>query len=113
MPFSQTFTPVKKVMHTMMNRPSKSTRSAAVFRGLARTAGLAALIVACSTDQILNVEDIDVARPEAITGPGALPSVLAGAIGNFGVMYDGSSTDVNQVSLAGMISDEFINTETF
>jgi hypothetical protein len=79
----------------------------------ARTVGLAALLVACSTDQILDVTDIDVAKPEVLTGPQALPSLLAGAIGTFGSAYNGANTDVNQISLSGMISDEFINTETF
>ena len=99
--------------HTKMNKLARLARSAGTFRGLARTAGLAALIVACSTEQILDVEDIDVARPESITGAGALPSVLAGSFGNFGVMYDGASQDVDQVSISGLISDEYINTETF
>jgi hypothetical protein len=82
---------------------------------LVRAAGvaLAGIIVACSTEQILTVEDIDVARPESVADSSALPALLAGALGNFGVMYNGGSTDVNMISLSGMISDEFINTETF
>ncbi|HJQ21856.1 MAG TPA: hypothetical protein VJ867_16045 [Gemmatimonadaceae bacterium] len=97
----------------MMTGPNPTARRAAMFRGLARTAGLAALVVACSTDQILDVQDIDVARPGSITGAAALPAALNGAIGTFGSAYDGANTDVNQISLSGMISDEFINTETF
>ncbi|HMC54350.1 MAG TPA: hypothetical protein VKH19_04205 [Gemmatimonadaceae bacterium] len=95
--------------HTRINRLTRLARPAV----LARTVGLAALLVACSTDQILDVTDIDVAKPEVLTGPTALPSLLAGAIGTFGSAYNGANTDVNQISLSGMISDEFINTETF
>ncbi len=86
-------------------------RSAGAFR-FAAVVALAAAVVACSPDEILEVEDIDVARPEAVQDASALPAVLAGAIGNFGVAYNGSF-DLNQISLAGMISDEYINTETF
>lgn len=69
-------------------------------------------LVACSTEQILEVEDIDVARPESVQDSVALPAVLAGALGNYGVAYNGS-IDINQIALSGMITDEFINTETF
>jgi len=95
-----------------MNRLTPRARPA-IFGGLARTVGLAALLVACSSDQLLDVTDIDVAKPEVLTGAASLPSLLAGAIGTFGSAYNGANTDVNQISLSGMISDEFINTETF
>jgi hypothetical protein len=68
--------------------------------------------VACSADQILDVEDIDVASPASVSDPGALPAVLAGAIGDFGVAYNGGG-DFNQITLAGQLSDELYNTETF
>ena len=71
-----------------------------------------ALATACSADQILDVEDIDVASPGSVSDPGALPAVLAGAIGDFGVSYNGGG-DFNQITLAGQLSDELYNTETF
>jgi hypothetical protein len=79
---------------------------------LAATAALAGLAAACSPDEILDVEDIDVASPESVQDSAALPAVLAGAVGNFGVALNGGG-DINLVALAGMISDEYINTETF
>jgi len=97
------------VTHISMKRLTRFARPAV----LARTVGVAALLVACSTDQILDVNDIDVAKPEVLTGASSLPSLLAGAVGLLGSAYDGANTDVNQISLSGMISDEFINTETF
>src|SRR5688572_4224742 len=73
----------------------------------------AAVLIACDTDKILQVEDPDVARPDALQGAAALPTLRAGAIGNFGVAYNGGASDVEQVHLSALVSDEFINTETF
>jgi len=73
----------------------------------------AAVLIGCDTDKILQVEDPDVARPEALQGAAALPTLRAGAIGNFGVAYNGGASDVEQVHLSALVSDEFINTETF
>ena len=81
----------------------------------ARLAAAGALVVlaACNADKVLQVDDPDVARPEALQGAAALPAQRAGAIGNFGVAYNGGAADVEQVHLSGMLSDELINTETF
>ncbi len=76
-------------------------------------AGLLALFAACNSDKLLTVTDPDVARPEALQGAGALPAQRAGAVGNFGVAYNGGAADVEQVHLSALLSDEFINTETF
>jgi len=73
----------------------------------------AAALVACNTDEVLQVTDPDVARPESLQGATALPTLRAGAIGNFGVAYNGGNADVEQTHLSGLLSDELINTETF
>ncbi len=84
-----------------------------------RAAIIALVAVACSPDRILQVEDIDVALPPSVQGAEALPSLLAGAIGDFGTAYNGGvqssglALDLNQVTLSGLISDELLNTETF
>src|SRR3954468_625037 len=72
-------------------------------------------LVACNTDKILKVTDPDVALPGALQGVAALPTLRAGAIGNFGVALNGdqSVADEEQIDLAALLSDEFINTETF
>src|SRR6266566_8485 len=75
--------------------------------------GALAVIAACNSDKLLKVNDPDVARPEALQGAGALPAQRAGAIGNFGVAYNGGNADVEQVHLSALLADEFINTETF
>jgi len=77
------------------------------------TFGLLALFLACNSQDLLTVTDPDVARPEALQGAAALPAQRAGAIGNFGVAFNGGASDVEQVHLSGLLSDEFINTETF
>ena len=98
--------------HTDVNTmPINSNATRRAFRRLL-AAGALAVMAACSTDQILEVEDIDVARPESVQDSVALPAVLAGALGNYGVAYNGS-LDINQIALSGMITDEYINTETF
>jgi starch-binding outer membrane protein, SusD/RagB family len=84
-----------------------------------RAALIALVAVACSPDRILQVEDIDVALPPSVQGAEALPSLLAGAIGDFGTAYNGGvqssglALDLNQVTLSGLLSDELLNTETF
>ncbi|HMG71026.1 MAG TPA: hypothetical protein VK544_07905 [Gemmatimonadaceae bacterium] len=74
---------------------------------------LLAMFTACNTEDLLKVTDPDVARPEALQGAAALPAQRAGAVGNFGVAYNGGNADVEQIHLSGMLADEFINTETF
>jgi hypothetical protein len=76
-------------------------------------AGVIAALIACNSDKILQVDDPDVARPEALQGAAALPAQRAGAVGNFGVALNGGASDVEQVHLSGMLGDELINTETF
>jgi hypothetical protein len=97
---------------TLMSRSVSDNRVRRTFGRLACVTAAMTLVVACSPDEILDVDDIDVASPESVQDSAALPAVLAGAIGNFGVAYNGGG-DINQVALAGMISDEYINTETF
>ena len=77
------------------------------------TALCAVAMFACDSDKLLTVTDPDVARPDALTGVSAIPTLRAGAIGDFGVAYNGANADVEQVHMSAMIADEFINTETF
>ncbi|HUQ19123.1 MAG TPA: hypothetical protein VM099_05870 [Gemmatimonadaceae bacterium] len=70
-------------------------------------------IAACSSEKFLAVTDPDVARPTSLTGAAALPTLRAGAIGDFGVAYNGQNADVEQIHMSALLSDEFINTETF
>ena len=84
-------------------------RAPAQYR-LAAVTALASL-GACRTDA-LRVQDIDVAAPQTVQDSSALPSLLAGAIGNFGFAYDGGG-DLNQISLSALLGDEFIDSDSF
>ncbi len=82
---------------------------------LVAAAVLAVGLMACNADKFLKVTDPDVAVPLALAGKAALPTLRAGAIGNFGVAFNGdqSVSDEEQVDLAALLTDEYINTETF
>jgi hypothetical protein len=95
----------------MRNRYSLGGRRLTPIR--LATALFAVAMFACDSDKLLTVTDPDVARPDALTGVAAIPTLRAGAIGDFGVAYNGSNADVEQVHMSAMIADEFINTETF
>jgi len=95
----------------MTNRFQNYRRGSRPFAALLGIVSLS-FAVACSADQILDVEDIDVAVPESVNDPAALPSILAGALGDFGFAWDGNG-DFNQITLAGQLADELHNTETF
>jgi hypothetical protein len=96
----------------MANRSPGAGRLAARRGGALLASLVLSLTVACDADQILDVEDIDVASPESVTDPGALPAVLAGALGDFSVALNGGG-DFNQITVSGQLADELYNTETF
>lgn len=80
--------------------------------GLALVAA-SAVMTGCDTKKVLAVTDPDVARPPALVGSTSLPAYRAGAIGDFGNAYNGGNADVEQVHASGLLTDEFMNTETF
>lgn len=85
-------------------------------RELALLVAVAALAPAC---HILDVTNPDIVTPGSISNAQALPTIRAGALGDFGIAYTGSGSQGNgattegQVLLSGMLADELINTETF
>ena len=85
------------------------------FRSQARRTGGAAVLalamLACNVDTLLDVPDPDVATPASVQDKSALPAVLAAAIGDFMVAYNG--TGDSQISLSGLFTDELIWAETF
>jgi hypothetical protein len=87
----------------MINTKTRIARLSTVAAALA--------LAACSPDEILEVEDVDVAPPEAVEDVTALPSLLAGAIGEFGFAYNGppiasGGGSLNIISVAGLLTDE-------
>jgi hypothetical protein len=89
----------------------RSANRLGIFTALAAAAVLS--LNACDSKKILAVQDPDVARPEALDAQSALPALRAGAIGAFGIAYNGQNSDEEQVHLSASLGDEFINTETF
>lgn len=83
-------------------RPARRRRAAAV---LALTAA-----GACST----SVSDPNIVAPTAITSTSALPTVLNGAIGDFGYAYAGDNGNAEGVILlGGLRADEYRNSDYF
>lgn len=91
----------------MMNqRITRAARWAATLTVLA--------LVGCD----LKVQDPDIVTPDNLTDAQALPTVRAGALGDFTLSYSGSGADGSGgtegiIQMSGLLGDELINTETF
>ena len=78
-----------------------------------------AAVVAVSGCHLLDVQNPDIVPGGNLNDPGALPTIRAGAIGDFEIAYEGSGaqgsggTTEGQALISGMLGDELINTETF
>jgi hypothetical protein len=86
-----------------------------LLRHAASGAAIAALLMvgACNLDEVVTVEDIDVATPGSLRSADALPVLLAAAIGDFQVAYSGNTGTEGQIQYSGMMADEFLNSESF
>lgn len=73
---------------------------------------LAVGLAGCDTDALLEVDDPEFASPETLTGPSAIPTLFAGAVGDFQVSYSGASGDALLSSVA-LFTDEFYSSDTF
>jgi starch-binding outer membrane protein, SusD/RagB family len=78
----------------------------------------AAVLAACNQDKLLVAPTPDVVLPKDISGPSALPSAYAAAIGDFQVAYAGgygTGLDNNEglAQMSGLLADELIDAETF
>jgi hypothetical protein len=88
-------------------------------RVLAASFILAALWTFAAACHITDVSNPDIVPTEGLNDPLALPTIRAGAIGDFGIAYTGSGasgsggTVEGQILASGMLGDEWINTETF
>jgi hypothetical protein len=82
-------------------------------------AALAVGIAGCDIDELLDVEDPEVANPGSVQTPTALPAVFAGVIRDFQYAYSGTgvtgggSDNDNLIVLTGMLSDELYHVGTF
>jgi len=90
-------------------------------RGAALALALGGALAACDIDSVLEVPDPDVATPESITDPSALPAVRAGAVGDLafaltgagGGAPPGTSSEDGMVQYTGLLTDELVWAETF
>jgi len=87
-------------------------------RGALLALAALATLLACDTDDILTAEDPDVLTPRTLDDSSALPTVLAGTIGNFQIAYSGGADLSNgghegQINVAGLFTDELLSAETF
>jgi hypothetical protein len=78
-------------------------------------AGMLAAASGCSLDDLLSVDDPDVATPGSLTGEDALPVLLAGAFGDFQLAFSGDNAGVTEglINLGGLLADEFAIAESF
>ena len=86
---------------------------------LALPAALALALAFTGCSDPLNVRDPDIVPPGNLNDKTVLPTIRAGAIGDFALAYTGSGADgsggtVEGVTMyGGLLADEWINSETF
>lgn len=94
------------------------------WRGRRLLLALAAPVLAlglagCDLDDLLDVDDPEVASPGSVRTPTALPVVLAGVVRDFTYAYSGTGAiggggdNDSQIMLTGLLTDELIHTGTF
>ena len=76
---------------------------------------LAALsLTGCDLDELLEVEDPEFATPETLANPQALPTLIAGALGDFQVAASGPGGNGDALLTAiALMTDEHYSTDTF
>ncbi|MFP4624081.1 MAG: hypothetical protein ACLFRX_07895 [Gemmatimonadota bacterium] len=94
-------------------------------RGARRLGSLLALLIvaagvgACDLDDLLDVEDPEVASPGSVQDPSALPVVFSGAVRDFTWAYSGTGAiggggdNDPLITVSGLLTDEFLHYGTF
>ena len=91
-------------------------RAGRAMRPLFRTlliAGVALPLVACDTDELLEVEEPTFATPPSLRTEAGIPTLFAGAIGDFQIAYSGASLNDSYMAVTAMLSDELRSADTF
>jgi len=94
----------------MMNHVNRHARGGH-SRGALFAAALALLPLAGCND-LLEVDDPDVIRPDQLQGVDAIPTRVAGAVLDFQIAFNGNFNNSTVVA-QGMFTDEYVNSETF
>ena len=89
-----------------------------LFRRLTLCAAIMLLLLTGCNDP-LRVSDPDIVPPDNLNDAAALPTLRAGAIGDFTIAYAGSGADGSSgtvegvIMYGGLLADEWVNSETF
>src|SRR5215218_1717173 len=75
-------------------------------------AALALPMAACNTDKLVDVSDPAKLPPEALDNPGAVPSLINGAVRQLYVSYAGAGDD-GYIPVSGVFTDEMYYGDTF
>ncbi len=106
-------------MTTLMTRAAsrRGVRSTFLLSCLALlVVALAVPVSGCS--DLLRVNDPDIVTPGNLGDPAVLPTIRAGAVGDFSLAYSGSGAQGSGgvegvIMMGGLLGDEWINSETF
>lgn len=85
----------------------------------ALVAAAVSLLPLAGCNDVLKVDNPDVVTPGQLDDPATLPTVRAGAIGDFSLAYSGDGTNGTNtgtegvVLYGGLLADEWVNSETF
>lgn len=87
----------------------------AIARPLASGAAVGAVLIlaSCNSDELLQVFDPAVATPESVESITAVPTVYAGALGDFFVAYSGNGLSDAFAPTVSIFTDEFRSSDTF
>ncbi|MGH7577963.1 MAG: hypothetical protein ACREM1_22935 [Longimicrobiales bacterium] len=106
-------------MNALHENRSLSLQRRFVWSPALRTVILAVVLAGCDLDDVLNVEDPEVATPGSVQTPTALPVVFNGVIRDFTYAYSGTGdiggggNNDSQIVLTGLLTDELWHTGTF
>jgi hypothetical protein len=70
-------------------------------------------VTACNTEKVLQVVDPAVATPGSVQTKASVPTVYAGAVGDFQVAYSGNGLNDAFLSNVAIFTDEFRSSDTF
>lgn len=70
-------------------------------------------LASCNTEKVLQVFDPAVATPGSVETQAAVPTVYAGALGDFYVAYSGNGLNDAFLPTVGLFTDEFRSSDTF
>jgi starch-binding outer membrane protein, SusD/RagB family len=94
-------------MIMMRLNPPRMTGRGRALGGSALLVASTVLFGACSIDDMLTVDDIDVTTPDALLDPANIEAVRALGIGDFAVAFGGAGTSEGVAGFSGVTADEF------